>query len=304
MLNFRKIHHIRKIFLVCTLVCIPGTWSLAAPPRIDKSFFAADYQKKVAALLSSDGEVLWKIKIGSIHDAQHLPSGGWLIQTSFKNVIELDANGKETWRYEPKAVDNQRVEIHAFRRLPNGLTMIAESGTGRIIEVDRDKNIVHELPLKLEHRDAHRDTRLVRPTSQGTYLVAHEGDLTVREYQRDGTVIWEHPLGMKVYSASRLDNGNTLIGTGDGHSVLEISPSHETVWSVQEKDLPGVQLFWITMAERLPSGNTWIVNCHAGPENPQILEVTPDKKVVGSFTDHDFFGNSLPVAVPVSIIKR
>jgi len=277
--------------------------AFAELPSLGKSFFAADYQKKFAAVLDADGEVLWKIKIGSIHDAQHLPSGGWLIQTSFKNVIELDANGKEIWRYEPKISENQRVEIHAFRRLANGLTMIAESGSGRIVEIDQEKNIVHEIPLKLEHRDAHHDTRLVRPTAQGTYLVAHEGDLTIREYQRNGTIVWEHPLGMKVYSASRLDNGNTLVGTGDGHSVLEISPAHETVWSVQEKELPGVQLAWVTMVERLPNGNTWIVNCHAGPENPQILEITSDKKIVGSFTDHELFGNSLPVAVPVSIIK-
>jgi hypothetical protein len=277
--------------------------SIAAPPQLKKSFFAADYQKKVAALVGEDGEVLWKMKIGSIHDAQHLKSGGWLMQTSFKNVIELDANGVETWRYEVQSTDEQKVEIHAFRRLGNGLTMIAESGPGRIIEVDREKKIVHEIPLKLERRDAHRDTRLVRPTPQGTYLVAHEGDLTIREYQRDGTVIWEHPLGMKVYSATRLENGNTLVGTGDGHSVLEISPEHKTVWSIQENELPGVQLAWVTMVERLPSGNTWIVNCHAGKENPQVLEVTADKKIVGSFTNFDFFGNSLPVAVPAGIME-
>jgi ecotin len=54
------------------------------------------------------------------------------------------------------------------------------------------------------------------------------------------------------------------------------------------------------MVDRLPNGNTWIVNCHAGPENPQILEVTPDKKVVWSFKDFERFGNALPVAIPVS----
>ena len=35
----------------------------------------------------------------------------------------------------------------------------------------------------------------------------------------------------------------------------------------------------------------------AGPENPQIIEVTPRKKVVWTFQDFEIFGNSLPVVV-------
>jgi len=285
--------------LIGTFLLSIGSRTNAELPKIDKSFFAADYQKKIAALVGTDGALKWQMKIDNIHDAQQLPNGGWLIQTSFSNVVELDSRGKEVWRYEPKVSGDSKVEIHSFRRLENGLTMIAESGPGRIVEVDRNHSIVHEIQLKLEHRDPHRDTRLVRPTIKGNYLVAHEGDLCIREYQRDGAVVWEHPLGMKVYSATRLENGNTLVGTGDGHSVLEISPTHETVWAVNENDLLETPLAWVTMVERLPNGNTWIVNCHAGDANPQVLEITPAKVIVGSFQDHTRFGNSLPVAVPV-----
>lgn len=63
-----------------------------------------------------------------------------------------------------------------------------------------------------------------------------------------------------------------------------------------KSDLPGIELAWVTMVDRLPSGNTRIVNCHAGPDNPQILEVTPEKEVVWTFKDFDHFGNALPVA--------
>jgi len=48
---------------------------------------------------------------------------------------------------------------------------------------------------------------------------------------------------------------------------------------------------------RLPGGNTLLVNCHAGPDNPQIIEVTPDKKIAWTFKDFKTFGNSLPVAL-------
>lgn len=263
-----------------------------------RQFFAADYHKKIAALVKTDNSVAWSIPIRDIHDAQPLPNGNWLLQTSFTNVIELDKAGKEVWRYDAgKTSDGKQVEIHAFRRLDNGLTMIAESGTTRILEVAQDGTIKHSIPLKVSKPDPHRDTRLVRPTPEGNYLVSHEAENLVREYRRDGSIAWEHNVGSKVYSASRLANGNTLIGTGDGHSVQEISPDHKIVWQISEKEIPNVRLAWVTMVERLPNGNTWIVNCH-GEEQPQILEVTPEKKVVWSFRDFERFGNALPVAIP------
>jgi hypothetical protein len=37
-----------------------------------------------------------------------------------------------------------------------------------------------------------------------------------------------------------------------------------------------------------------IGNCHAGPDNPQIIEVNKDKQVVWSFKNFDVFGNAMP----------
>ena len=50
---------------------------------------------------------------------------------------------------------------------------------------------------------------------------------------------------------------------------------------------------WVTTIEELPNGNLLVGNCHAGPENPQIIEITRDKKVVWAFKDFTTFGNSL-----------
>lgn len=288
-----------RIWLMVGIVSLAvAPFGLAQQTGTPRQFFAADYHKKIAALVKPDNSVAWTIPIRDIHDAQPLPNGHWLLQTSFTNVIELDQAGKEVWRYDAgKTSDGKQVEIHAFRRLENGLTMIAESGTTRILEVAKDGKIQHSIPLKVSKPDPHRDTRLVRPTPDGNYLVSHEAENLVREYRRDGSIAWEHNVGSKVYSANRLANGNTLIGTGDGHSVQEVSPDHKIVWQITEKEIPNVRLAWVTMVERLPNGNTWIVNCH-GEEQPQILEVTADKKVVWSFRDFERFGNALPVAIP------
>jgi hypothetical protein len=246
-----------------------------------------------------------------------LPNGNLLFQSSWTKVTETDPSGKVVWEYDSATSNGNAgipLEVHACQRLENGLTMIAESGVGRIIEVDRDGKMVHEIKLVRDRPNKHRDTRLVRHTPAGTYLVAHENDGKVREYNREGKVIWEFevPLfgkkpagghgpeafGNHLFSVSRIPNGNTLVGTGDGHSVLEVNPKGEIVWKVEQDDLPGIKLAWVTRVERLPNGNTRFGNCHAGPNMPFSIEVDPSKKVVWSYSDFARFGNST-VAVDV-----
>lgn len=259
-----------------------------------------DYSTKTLALVNKEGDIEWQTPIRNIHDAAVLPNGNILFQTDWTEIVEINSDRKIVWKYDAKqqnAGDGKRVEIHAFQRLPNGHTMLAESGRARIIEVDAEGKIQKEVPLKIEHPNAHTDTRLARKLENGHYLVAHEGDnKIVREYDGDGKVVWEYPTHTKVYSATRLMNGNTLIGTGDGHRVIEVNREGKTVWSVEEQELPGISLAWITMVERLPNGNTLIVNCHGGDQNPQLVEIDSNKKPVWTFKDFRRFGNSLPVA--------
>jgi hypothetical protein len=279
-----------------------------------RRILAADDSTQRLAIIGKDSSIEWELKVGGIHDASLLPNGNMLLQQGWQRVVEVTPDKKTVWEYDSgkqNGNEGKRVEVHAFQRLSNGLTMIAESGPARIIEVDRDGKIQKEIRLKVEHPNAHSDTRLVRKIANGNYLVAHEADGAVREYDKTGKVVWEYavPLfgkerkgghgpeafGNSVFSAIRLANGNTLIGGGNGHCVLEVTPSKEIVWKVEQNDLPGITLAWVTCVERLPNGNTLFGNCHAGPENPQFIEVTPGKKVVWTFKDFKNFGNSTPV---------
>ena len=65
------------------------------------------------------------------------------------------------------------------------------------------------------------------------------------------------------------------------------------VWKIDHDELPGIRLFWVTTLQLLPNGNLVVGNCHAGPDNPQLFEVTRDKKVVWTFKDFKTFGNGL-----------
>lgn len=264
-----------------------------------RKLIAADYQKKLIAIVNEKNEAVWQEKIDDIHDVHLLPDGNVLFQTGWTRIVEMTRDKKVVWSYDAAEMngnEGKKVEVHAFQRLTDGSTMIAESGPGRIIEVDRDGKILKEIKLKVAKPDAHRDTRLARKLETGNYLVAHEGEGAVREYDGQGKVVWEHTVGTAVYSAIRLKNGNTLIGTGNGNRVVEVDKDGKTVWAVEKTELPGITLAWVTMVNRLPNGNTLIVNCHAGEKNPQLIEVTPQKKVVWTFKDFARFGNALPVA--------
>lgn len=300
---------IRPVFSVLFLITAAASADIAPGRRI----LAADDSTKRLAIIASDGTFEREEKVTSIHDAELLPNGNLLFQLGWTRVVEKTAKGDIVWEYDAKQANKGNpVEIHAIQRLADGKTMIAESGPGRVIEVDKSGKTVKEVKLKIAKPNAHSDTRLVRKTAAGTYLVAHESQGVVREYEDSGKIVWEYEVpmfgkeakgghgpeafGNSVFSAIRLANGNTLIGTGNGHGVLEVSPEKKILWKIEQNELPGITLAWVCRVERLANGNTLINNCHAGPENPQLIEVTPDKKVVWQWKDFERFGNSTPVA--------
>ena len=139
------------------------------------------------AILAADGSIEWEAKIGSLHDLHLLPDGHVLFETSYQKLVEMDPKtNKVVWQYDASKANGNAgkpVEVHAFQRLADGVTMIAESGPSRILEVDKDGKILRETKLKIAHSGAHRDTRLVRKLDTGTYLVCQEADGIVREYE-------------------------------------------------------------------------------------------------------------------------
>jgi len=308
---------------IATLIAlITASPALADGPKY--RVLAAD--KGQVALVDASGHVQWSVENKTeVHDVQLLPNGNFLFPTSRTTVVEMSPEKKIVWSYtsQPKAGYKGPIEIHACQRLDDGLTMVAESGNARIVEVDRGGKIVHEIPLTVEHPNSHRDTRMVRKTPNGHYLVCHEGDGKVREYDPAGKVVWTYKLdlagrpasdghgveahGAAVYGAVRLKNGNTLIACGNGNRVIEVTPEGKTVWSLEQRELPGIRLAWVTTLELLENGNVIVGNCHAGPDNPQLFEVTRDKKVVWVFKDFKTFGNGLASAhvldVPGKVIR-
>ena len=295
---------------------IPLLLILALPPACDAAHRVLMQGNGKLAIVAPDGHVEWQMKWGGIHDVHVLPGGNIMLQQRMRKIVEIDPKSKQiVWSYDASTANGnqgKKVEVHAFQPLPNGRIMIAESGPARIIEIDRAGKIHHQIKLQVDDPHPHRDTRLVRKLKSGNYLVCHEGDGALREYHgKTGKIVWEYnvPLfdkprkpghgpeafGNQLFAALRLQSGNTLIATGNGHSVLEVTPKKKIVWQIHQNDLPDITLAWVTTLEVLPSGNYVIGNCHAGPDNPLLIEIEPkSKKVVWTFNRFDLFGNSAP----------
>jgi outer membrane protein assembly factor BamB len=296
------------------LLLLPALAFSADPPAY--RVLAADQSTGKVAIINTKGEVEWEMpNKHNVHDLHMLDNGNILTHTSNTTVVEIDIKTKEVvWKYEAQKKEGSKrnVEVHSFQRLANGDTMVAESGNTRIVEVSKEGKIVKEVALKVAKPDSHRDTRMVRKLASGNYLVCHEGEGAVKEYDPKGEVVWEYKLdlgdrkasgghgpeghGTEVYGAVRLESGNTLIAGGNNNRVLEVDPKGKVVWSVDQKELDGITLAWVTTLQVLPNGNVIIGNCHATDKNPQLIEVTREKKVVWQFKDFKNFGDSLASA--------
>ena len=237
------------------------------------------------------------------------------MQQGAAKVAEIDPATKQVvWSYDSakqNGNEGKKVEVHAFQPLEEGRLMIAESGPARIIEIDRDGKLLKEVKLKVTHSHPHTDTRLARKLSNGNYLVCHEGDGFIREYDaKTSEIVWDYevPLfgkqpkgghgpeafGNKCFAAVRLPNGNTLIATGNGHSVIEVTRDKQVVWKVEQTDLPGITLAWVTTLEVLPNGNYIFGNCHAGEGQPLLVELNPkNKEIIWKFDRFTTFGNDV-----------
>ena len=259
-------------------------------------FLISDMVSQKILIIETNGAASWEHpQPGWVMDGERLTNGNilycWMSEGKEKQagVREITLDKRVVFEY---AIAQ---ECHSVQRLPDGLTLIEDPANKRLIEVDRDGKIVHELKLQVWHDQVHRVARQCRKLSNGNYLAAQTFDQAVIEYAPDGQVLRRFPASGMVYGVSRLPNGHTLIGTGGGKEAgqeigkraLEVDAQGKTVWSFEPSDFPSdSNLEWVLSAQRLPGGNTVIVNFLGHGKNGRgisLLEVTPAKKVMWAF---------------------
>jgi hypothetical protein len=249
-------------------------------------FVCGDYSQGKIFVVGVDGKVQWEYPAPSCNDLWVLPNGNLLFSTGH-GVKEVTRDKKVVFEYQSKS------EIYACQRLPNGNTFVGECNSGKLLEIEPSVRVAKEIRLLPEGKDGgHLYMRNARRLQDGHYLVTHYGEQVVREYDAEGKVLLTIPAAGGPHSAVRLPNGHTLISCGDmpgGSRVFEVDAAGKTLWQVQDGDLPGISLKFLAGFQKLPNGNTiisnWLGHDQFG-KAPHLIEITPDKRVVWTFGDH------------------
>ena len=260
----------------------------SAASAIKHSFLATGGETRI---VDGDGKTVWRYP-GSTRDGYVLPSGNILLAVSKGKdfpgggVVEITRENKVVFSFK-----GTQSEVNTAQFLDNGNIMLTEAGAKpRILEINREGKIVVEVALQCQNTNHHMESRMARKLANGNYLVPQLFDKVVREYTPKGEIVWEfktpaEPKDSWPFTAIRLPNGNTLVNCTHGNLVVEVDPAGKIVWQLSNADLPTKLLNDPCGAQRLPNGNTMICSYAIGAGRTKLVEVTPDKKVVWTFTE-------------------
>ncbi len=244
-------------------------------------------------IIDEEGREVWQTRDGA-KDATRMANGHILI-TYPNEVVEFNPAKEIVWRFAKAETD---AELVSAWRLENGETMIVVLGDmPRLIEVDSQSKTSRTIPIDPEQTEnTHMQTRMARPLPNGNYLAPHLFGYSVREYTPDGKVVADfqtdtaHFGGPDAknwpFTAIRTEKGTTVVGCTYGNRVVEFDAEGKIVWELTNDNVNGI-IKDACGVQRLPNGNT-VVTCYGQrePEAVKLFEVTPDKKVVWTYTGH------------------
>jgi hypothetical protein len=274
---------------------LPGN-GLAQHPML----YAGEGYNKM--FLVNNGKVVWTYATGpgNEFDDVWMLSNGNILFTRMQYIAEVTPEKQVVWRYDAPT----NTEIHCCQPIgldkvlfiENGLPpklMVANITTGAV-------EVQHELPFLQppDPKKVHPQFRRVRYTAQGTYLVPFLNMSNVVEYDKDFNEVWSYHI-RSPWAAVRLKNGNTLITDEGDKLTREVNPKGETVWEFKSDDLPAAYRFSSApqSCTRLANGNTIFCSRGGNGKGPQLVEVTPDKKVVWVLWDFKTLGPATAVQI-------
>jgi hypothetical protein len=242
------------------------------------------------------GKVAWSYTNplkGELGDCTMLSNGNIVFSRQF-GASEITQAKKIVWNYDGPP----GTEIHTAYPIDDRRVLVMQNGNPAKLLVINKGNSEIEKELVLATRvptGTHGQFRHIRMTVDGTFLVAHMDLGKVVEYDAEGKEIWS-VAAPSAWAAVRLKNGHTLISGNQHGYVREVNSAGETVWEINKDDLPGIPLHTVQEVSRLANGNTlinnWVENVPQSdwPTVVQLIEVTPDKKVVWALRDWTTLG--------------
>ncbi len=233
-----------------------------------------------------DNKIDWSFPAGGDCDDVHMLPSGNILWAHTNGASEVTPNKQVVWDYPAPP----GTEIHSVQPISNHEVLVMQSGTpATLLEIDTSSRTIEKSLVIPTTAAVHDQFRIVRKTATGTYIVPYLSENKVCEYDPQGVLLWSVPAE-EPWAASRLSNGDVLISGGCKHYIREISPDGHAMWEINQNDLLGATLLCVRGAKRLANGDTLICNwagedLAAVGQEPQILEVTPEKKIAWSFNN-------------------
>jgi hypothetical protein len=251
--------------------------------------------------LVNQGKIIWTYSTGPgwEYDDVWMLSNGNILFTRMQYIAEVTPQKQVVWRYDAP----EGTEIHTCQPIGLDKVMFVQNGLPPQLMVVNIKTkrveVRHDLPAPslTDPKTVHAQFRRARYTAQGTYLVSFLTMNQVIEYDKSFKEIWKYEIP-SPWAAIRLKNGNTLITDEKDILTREVNSKKETVWELRPGDLPEAYRYINTQtATRLANGNTIICSRGGDGKGPQLVEVTPGKKVVWVLWDWANFGPATAVQI-------
>jgi hypothetical protein len=285
----------------------PGRWTNAPTPanlpgkglaQHPMLYIGEGYNKM---FLINEGKIIWTYSTGhgNEYDDIWMLSNGNILFSRMQYLAEITPKKEVVWRYDAP----QGTEVHCCQPIGADRVLFILNGLPPKLLVINIKTkaveVEHALPAKslTDPKTVHPQFRRVRYTAKGTYLVPFLTMGKVIEYDKDFNEVWSYEI-KSPWAAIRLKNGNTLITDESDKLTREVNPKGETVWELKPGDLPAEYEFVNTQTcARLANGNTIICSRGGNGKGPQLVEVTPAKKVVWVLQDWRDLGPATAVQV-------
>ncbi len=237
-------------------------------------------------LFDRDNTVLWEMKEPREVSDLWILANSNIVHSTKHGLREIKPDygtgmgGEVIW--EVNAPEGS--ECHSCQPIGDDRYLVGYSSAQRSYLAEIDSKGREYKVVEVEgQRGKHSSFRQVRKTEAGSYITSQQSKGgRAREYSADGKLLRTFPSGH--YSAVRLENGNTLLGCGDEHRLIEVDKSNKIVWELKQDDIPGVKFGFIAGIWVLEDGNILISNWggHSGSTGGAVLEINRDKKLIFS----------------------
>jgi len=237
--------------------------------------------------IMENGKIVWEHEAPNSNDLWAFPNGNILFTTG-KGVLEMTRQNDTVFHYSSGS------SIFACQRLKNGNTFIAESDSGRLLEVAPDGKIVKSICILPEGvTDAgFAFMRNARKLDNGHYLVAHYKDQCVKEYDSKGKMVWKVNTPGGAHSVIRLPDGHTLVAVTDAKlpdgnknpRIIEFDKKGKIVWEFSNKDIPDKPLLFMTGFQYFSDGRLLLTNWSGHEQSPEnathLLLINKQKEIL------------------------